>query len=459
MIDYLAAFTPTELELLKSQNGKFTLNGSVLEFDDDLPEELLEKIGKLSRQFVVETWQNPATRREEHDVTVRKFLAVIGLTTEKTATSDGAERSLIVFDENTAQLLFTHKKYSGALLPRKNKYAYIIEQDRQIKMVFDEHGVARLETEDDHKAHDTYLKKKDINAKCADTDLLMTLAAAVKAAYLSNQEEKITVHLPSFAKALGVRFEKYGKDPEKNAHYDFWGKIKQLENIAGVLVEEDKILSAFKFYGYDGKANTLTFASPYLYALMDILQTNKIKSTKKKNNALLYEITGESYLVSSKINHARNKITAQIVQNIVVGLHQRGNKPDAALEPQKQHKDKRLITKTYTYKDLIKYTPLLKSALKDIEPKRRNQVLKRAVFGDDYNFNSKKHQTALIEEYLREFTAVNDYFVDFKITFEPATMKELENKITVTHHGINADFKEQFHIPHVKSDEDIFDES
>jgi hypothetical protein len=85
--------------------------------------------------------------------------------------------------------------------------------------------------------------------------------------------------------------------------------------------------------------------------------------------------------------------------------------------------------------------------------------LKRAVFGDNYNFNSKKSQVTLLEEYLREYTAVADYFVDFKITLEPVTMKELDNNIIVTHHGINAEYEERYHIPHVKSDEDIFDES
>ena len=140
---------------------------------------------------------------------------------------------------------------------------------------------------------DEILKRKAIPAKCADTDLLATLAAAVKSAYTYNIGDRITVYLPNFAKALGIRIDNAEK--KDSSHFDFWGKIKQLENIGGVLVEQGKLLRAFVFLGYDQNENTLTFASPYLYSLMDILQKNPVAITPKeqwKKNKPTYDIKG-----------------------------------------------------------------------------------------------------------------------------------------------------------------------
>lgn len=460
MVDFLSEFTPEELEIIKAQNGKFSLKGNELHFDDDLPDDIIDKLTTASIIFHQESWAegNAEDHREivfSPEKNNRKFLELFGLTEER----KDVEKNIVIFDDTTAQLLITHKDYSGALLPMKNKHAYIVEQDKQLRFTFDDEGEAHIVTEEEQKARDKLLKVKQIPAKCADTDLLMTLASAVKTAFIRNNEEKITVDLPSFAKAMGVQFEKYGNDPKKNAHYDFWGKIKQLENISGVLVAENKILSAFKFYEYNGKDNTLTFASPYLYSLMDLLQKKKITSNQKKNNIPLYDIEGVSYLVSAKINHARSKVTAQVIQCVIVGLFQHGIRTDASRKPQQQHKDKKLITKSFTYKELIKCSPLLKEALQEAEPKRRNQILKRAIFGEEYNFNSSRKQTTAIEEYLREFTDAFNYWKDLTITAEPVAMKSLDNKITFSHHGINAEFEDKYHIPHVKTQEDIFEDS
>ena len=192
---------------------------------------------------------------------------------------------------------------------------------------------------------------------------------------------------------------------------------------------------------------------------MDLLQKKKITSNQKKNNIPLYDIEGVSYLVSAKINHARSKVTAQVIQCVIVGLFQHGIRTDASRKPQQQHKDKKLITKSFTYKELIKCSPLLKEALQEAEPKRRNQILKRAIFGEEYNFNSSRKQTTAIEEYLREFTDAFNYWKDLTITAEPVAMKSLDNKITFSHHGINAEFEDKYHIPHVKTQEDIFEDS
>lgn len=379
--------------------------------------------------------------------------------------------TLVVFDKKTAQLQVTHKNYSGALLPSKNKYAYIINLDKQLQWLWDENGqlqgVETVDESTDNKVYDDLLKRKDIPANCADTDLLGTLFSAVNSAYINNIGDRITVNLPSFARAMSVQFEKYGsEDTEKQAHFDLWSKIKELESIGGVLVEQGKILRAFVFLGYDKNENTLTFASPYLYELMDILQNKKITSKTRKNNKPTYQITGVSYLIDAKIITARNKITAQIVKYLNAAIIQRGVKTDASREPQKVFKDKKLITKSVTYRELIKDIPLLKEALQQTETRRRSRVLRRVIFGEDYEqaVTDKKtgkktvKKTALVEDYLREYTDAFNYWKDLSIEVEPVSMKELDNKITFRHHGIDGEFQERLHIPHVENGADLFGE-
>ena len=462
MIDYLAQFTPEELELIRAQNGKFTVHDNVLHFDNDLPDAIIEKMSYLSFSFYEQNVRDGETRREAFfhpEITTRRFLEMFGLTDGKTDEQPKGIR--LNFDENTAQLQITHKNYSGALLPLKNKYAYIVNIDKQLQFVWDENGEPRITTADDQTAYDELLNKKTIPAKCADTDLLGTLASAVESAHRANYGYIITVYLPDFARALGVRIENSDdKDATINNHFDFWNKIKQLENIGGVLVEKKKIQRVFTLLEYNQTENTLTFASPYLYSIMDILKANPAKISKqKKENKPLYLIQGKSYLVSSKIITARNKATSQTVHYVIQRLLEHGIKTDATRYPHKQYKDKKLVTVTMTYKDLIKNTPLLKETLQEAEPKRRGQILKRAVFGDSYNERSTKKQTTLLEEYLKEYTDAFNYWLDLTITCDPVTMKDLNKKITITHHGINGAFEERLHIPQVEVIDDIFDEN
>lgn len=461
MKDYTEGFTPAELELLRQQNGKYTIHDNYISFDLDIPDELSQKLTVASIEFYTDEWE---ATTDHYDMvfkpkdTWHKFLNLFGLTDEK---EDGQKGIRLVFDEDTAQLQITHKNYSGALLPLKNKYAYIVDIDKQLQFVWDENGDYKIQTVDDQTAYEELLNKKAIPAKCADTDLLGTLAAAVESAYRSNSGYIITVYLPNFARALGVRIEAdEDKDAATNNRFDFWDKIKQLENIGGVLVEKKKIQRVFTLLEYNQSENTLTFASPYLYSLMDILKSNPSKvSTQRKNNKPLFLIEGKSYLISSKIITARNKGTSQIVHYVIRRVLDHGIKTDAARTPQKQHKDKRLVSVTITYKEIIKNTPLLRETLQEAEPRRRNQILKRAVFGENYNFNSKKSQTTLLEEYLHNYTDAYNYWKDLTITAEPVTMKGLDRKITITHRGLNGDFKDKYHIPQPETIDDIFNES
>lgn len=444
-------FTETELQKLQEAGQHVIVQTDFFAFNSEVPEPLLEKFDEVFSQWIDRDGKN----REDIIRAYLTFLEGLGISVHvENTTAAAGHLTRLIFDENTAQLQVTHKKYSGALSPKKNKYAYIVDIDRQLQFVWDEDGTPRITTAAEAEAVDGLLKRKAIPAKCADTDLLATLAAAVKSAYHYNIGDRITVYLPNFAKALGIRIDRESK--EDKSHFDFWGKIKQLENIGGVLVEQGKILRAFVFLDYDQKENTLTFASPYLYSLMDILQKNPARIAPKnlwKNNKPSYEIKGLSYLIDAKIISARSKVTSEVVKCIIAGLMQRGSKPDSTYSPYKQFSNKSLVTYSVTYRDLVKSVPILKEALSESKSDKRSQTLKRAIFGN--NYDGIKNTTPIIETYLRTYTDAFNFWKGLEIKVEPVSMKELDNSITLTHYGQDGDFRPRFHIPRPADQVDI----
>lgn len=364
--------------------------------------------------------------------------------------------------DKAASLLITHKDYKFAFRPQKNKHAYIVDFDKQLKMVFDEYGnpiELSTESEEDKEAYNATLNKKKIASGIADTDLLETLAAAVKAAYVNNYGDKITVYLPNFAKALGVQFETRAaaelqtEEKENVSRFSFWDKIKELENIGGVLVKEEKILRVFVLQSYDGKKRNLTFSSPYLYELMNILKKEPANISKKRSNdSPLWSIEGVSYLVKANIQTARNKATVQIVKNLIVGIHQYGPKPEAKRHPGRSYKDEKLVEYCITYKGLIERTPLLREALETAKnSSNQSQILTRSILGPKYgkpDSSGSINEITIIEEYLRKYTFAFDYWKDLKISCDLITLKTLGTaEIKISHHGINGTFENPLQLP------------
>lgn len=364
--------------------------------------------------------------------------------------------ALVRYHDNTAQWVPTLKNYLGALCGKKNNTAYIAKADKQLQIKIDENGNCTIDVEEDEQAtFEKISRQKPLSAKETDTDLLMTLASAVEASYLKSCGYIITVYLPEFARAIDVQFATEGKEKEQK-QYNLKAKLSDLENIIGVLVKEKKVKAAFKILELDQANKTLTFASPYLYSLMEIFEKERITASQKKNNKPIYDIKGLSRLVDSKINTARNKVTSQLVYYIVARIHEHGNRTDAAKKPGKEFEDPKLRSVTISYKDIIKNVPLLEEAWKE-NKKTRARTLDRAVFGVNYNRNLKNPGTPIIEDYLRKYTRIFNYWKDAKITIDTISLKNLEAGITFTHHGYNGDFENDLQLPYVVNNDTKID--
>lgn len=407
--------------------------------------QLIKKSGDPDNDLLIGFAPEDENNRQRIEAAIKELLNE-DLTREE---AHAVTSVFVTFPEKSSQLLITHPDYQYALLPYKNNKAYIVDFDKQLKFTFDAAGdpTIDLKTPEDYEAYKNTLDKENISADIADTDLLAALAAAVRSSYCSNYGDRITVYFPNFARALGVRIDTADSN---NNHFDIWDKIKQLENIGGVLVEDKSILRAFVMLGYNKEDNTLTFASPYLYRLMDILKKNPAKVSKRiENNKPLWEIEGVSFLINNQIIKARNKITSQLIKNIIAGLYQYGTKTEAARNPGKTYKDKNIICYKISFRSLIDRTPLLNEALRESKPTGTTRILTRSFLGNNYIKTGK----SIIEEYMREYTHAFEYWKDLQIEIPTPSLKSLGDQLIISHHGINGDFKNDLYLPKAEKNE------
>lgn len=385
-----------------------------------------------------------------HDVVFEIFKDRIEIHDDGTVWTRAGEQpaeALAIYGPNTASLIITHPKLKGALLPQKNDTAYVINIDNQLQWTWNADGTPVINTVSESKEIDDLLERKDIPSDCADTELLEVFAGAVASAYICNYRDRITVNYPSFFRALGTK-----QGSEKNHHADPMERIKQLENVGGVLVEQKKIQRVFVWVEIDETNKTLTFESPYLYSIMDMLKQHPVSvSTKLVNNRPRWTIYGISFLGRTERYSAKNKITVQVAEYLTVRLHQHGKTSDASHNPGKTYNDPKLVKCEVKYSEIIANCPRLREAI-DKAPKRTTQILQRSILGPNFDFNPKtkgyKHVT-LIEEYLRKYFIIFDYWKDLKIKVEPVTVKALDNKITFTHHGYRGDFQDPLKLPSI----------
>lgn len=465
MENYKDRFTPEQLEELRHS----ALLGTdlkdwehITDYDDDIPATqdtaFTDGIIDVFRELFEENRPTPPEDLKDEDYFIwideAFFKFVYGALNEifkDELTEEGTRKTALAIYNNSALLVVTHRKLRGALLPQKNDTAYIVNLDNQLRFTWDSDGTPHITTEDEDEAYRNLLERKDIPANCADVELLGSLLSAVMASYLKNCGDRITVYYPNFVKELNRREGK-----KEDHRTDIKQKLRELENTAGVLVEQRKIQRAFILLEVDEKHNTITFESPYLYSICDFLKKDPSYTSPKMKNDQRQKITGVSYLVKMDLASAKNKTTAQIVEYLVAKLHQHGNDTEQSRNPGKEFDDKKLRRLSVTYKDIINNSPLLKEAFTK-RPNYITQTLKRSIEGPKYETCKtsklkKYHPTTLVEDYLRKYTKVFEYWKDLKITVEPITAKDLNHKIIFTHHGPRGEFEDFLQLPEILED-------
>ena len=322
------------------------------------------------------------------------------------------------------QIAISDKKYQHALTTKKNKSAYIqvMTPDFFEKLDFTG-GVITWDREVagviKNNRRGSYEDIQDI-----DPALLTQIYTAAVKAHKSHSGFTITVYLYKFLREMGI-------DPGKNNAPDTMRKLQSYENCIGIMPGTGIIAKLFSIIEINATDNTMTFAVPYIFRLIDELERkNKIEGKTKKGELYEYEAPYNNRLVHSSIANERNKTAVELVYLITTGLLQRGKTPDAKTWAREKAKmaDPALVSYSTSFRTLINDAPLLRGRIKSYKSQNdKNKALRRAF--------EKAYQL------IKAKTDAGEYFIDLHIPEIIPTMSTLDDLLTITHHGINGDYK------------------
>lgn len=323
------------------------------------------------------------------------------------------------------QISISDKKYKHALTTKKNKSAYIQVMTPNFFEKLDFNG--GVITWDKEVAGVIKNNRRGSYEDIQDIDpaLLTQIYTAAVKAHKSHSGFTITVYLYKFLREMGI-------DPGKNNAPDIMRKLQSFENCIGIMPGTGIIAKLFSIIEINATDNTMTFAVPYIFRLIDELESKNKIERKTKDGEYEYIAPYHNMLIYSTIANERNKTAVELVYLIIAGLHQRGKVPDANTYAKKdmQHKDPRLITYQTSFGSLVDDTSLLSGRIKAYKSTAdKNKALRRAF--------EKAYQ--LIETK----TDAGEYFIDLQISKIIPTISTLDDKLTISHHGVNGDYRQK----------------
>ena len=141
-----------------------------------------------------------------------------------------------------------------------------------------------------------------------------------------------TIYLPDLAEALGLG----RKNLHKSDIQSIINSTRQFTNILGVLhftqngKPKESYFPVMNFEGYDATTNTISFYSPYLNYIIEVIYNASIRKNKKgipqvKKNGLPILNPSHSYLVKPEIYKERNIAAVINVLIIITVIEQAGN--------------------------------------------------------------------------------------------------------------------------------------
>ena len=160
------------------------------------------------------------------------------------------------------QYLASDKSFQHSLTPQKNKNAYIALMTPEFfdKLDFSD-GVLSFDNESD-----AYIKKyrrgKYEDIQDLDLPLLQQIYTAASKAYAKNGGYTITVYFSKFLSEMGI-------DPRNQNAAEIMRKLHSFENCVGVMPGTGIIAKLFSIIEINSADNTMTFAVPYIFRLID----------------------------------------------------------------------------------------------------------------------------------------------------------------------------------------------
>lgn len=253
------------------------------------------------------------------------------------------------------------------------------------------------------------------------------------------------IYIPTIATELGHNLsEKKDKDDKKKDEDDenqnspsraesrenfINSLIIELDNIWGKLPKDTTEYKLISVHAYNPETEILYFVSPYLQKLIAAL----IGKEAEKIESGYHYYNWQCDLLHATAANERNPAAVEMATRILVGLQQRGLKPEPEL---KQNKGKTFTDETeiiykITCKRLIQDCPQIREKLKAQKTASlKTQTIKR-TFSAMYRI-------------LRKKTDLFTYYADVTLTEAIPTSKTLDTEIIITHHGRNPKYNKPF---------------
>ena len=280
---------------------------------------------------------------------------------------------------------------------------------------------------------DTEKSKKQL-ALDINTPFLQALGKIVFFDYIRKNGEhgESKIYIPALARELGYDLNEKKKDsdssPTRSESRELFinSLLIALDNIWGNLPKDTTEYKLISVHAYNPETEVLYFVSPYLQKLISALigkEASKIESGYHYYN-------WQCELMHSTAANERNPAAVEMAARLLVGLQQRGLKPNAKLKQNqgKTYKDDTEITYKITCKRLVQECPQIRERLKQ-QPTAsiKTQTLKR-TFTAMYRILKKK-------------TDLFTYYTDVTITEVIPTMKTFDTELIIKHHGSNPNYK------------------
>lgn len=244
------------------------------------------------------------------------------------------------------------------------------------------------------------------------------------------------IYIPTIAKELGHSLSEKKKDGDQNSpsraksRENFINSlIIELDNIWGKLPNDTTEYRLISVHAYNPETEILYFVSPYLQKLISAL----IGKEAEKIESGYHYYHWQCDLLHATVANERNTAAVEMAARILVGLQQRGLKPEPKL---KQNKGKTFTDETeiiykITCKRLIHECSQIREKLKEqATASIKTQTLKR-TFSAMYRILKKK-------------TDLFTYYADVTLTEAIPTSKTLDTEIIITHHGRNPKYNKPF---------------
>lgn len=264
------------------------------------------------------------------------------------------------------------------------------------------------------------------------------LQALLKLSYLdlmSGHTGDTMAYFPSIAREMGLEMNRKQDSLESTtsraaARAEYINKtLADIDSIWGVLPESRTEYKLVAVHAYDPDTETFYFQSPYFKELL-------AQAAAEENKAI--EAGKHYYNWKCDLLHAsavseRNPAAVEMATRILVGVQQRGLKPDAQLKQNKNKTfaDEKEVTYSIKCAGLIQDCPQIREKLKALpNASRRTEYIKRAF-------------TAMYK-ILTDKSDLTSFYKDLVITAVIPTAKTLNAEIVITHHGQNPNYRRPF---------------